>query len=108
MNNAFDQITNEILINGKKLAEIIETVKSTYLADKRPWVVGYSGGKDSTAVVEIINSCKIIDPQTKRKKKNIYCSKYSGGATGSCDLAERDTDRNKYRSTKRFFTNLNS
>ena len=31
MNNAFDQITNEILINGKKLADIIETVKSTYL-----------------------------------------------------------------------------
>ena len=40
--------------------------------------------------------CKNHYPQTKRK--NIYCClKYSGGATGSCDLAERDTGRNKYR-----------
>ena len=69
MNNTFDQITNEILINGKKLADIIETVKSTYLADKRPWVVGYSGGKDSTAVVEIIYSAVKSLPPKQREKK---------------------------------------
>lgn len=29
-------------------------IKELYLSDKTPWVVGYSGGKDSTAVLQLI------------------------------------------------------
>lgn len=29
-------------------------MQEVYLADSRPWVVGYSGGKDSTAVVQLV------------------------------------------------------
>ena len=33
---------------------VIETIKEVYLADKIPWICGYSGGKDSTAVVQLV------------------------------------------------------
>jgi DNA sulfur modification protein DndC len=32
----------------------IQTIQRLYLADAIPWVVGYSGGKDSTAVVQLV------------------------------------------------------
>lgn len=33
--------------------DILEEMKRVYKNDKRPWVIGYSGGKDSTAVVQL-------------------------------------------------------
>ena len=36
-------------ING-----LMETVRNLYLADDIPWVIGYSGGKDSTATVQLV------------------------------------------------------
>lgn len=37
-----------------KLKEILEEIRGIYLADKIPWVVGYSGGKDSSTVLQMI------------------------------------------------------
>ena len=31
-----------------------ETIRNLYLADDIPWVIGYSGGKDSTAAVQLV------------------------------------------------------
>ena len=36
-------------ITKERLDDIYEEVQSIYLSDQRPWVLGYSGGKDSTA-----------------------------------------------------------
>ncbi len=33
---------------------VIEEIKQLYKADSRPWVIGYSGGKDSTTVVQLV------------------------------------------------------
>lgn len=41
-------ITKET-ING-----LMETVRNLYLADDIPWVIGYSGGKDSTATLQLV------------------------------------------------------
>jgi len=35
------------------IRETIETLKEQYFADSRPWVVTYSGGKDSTCVLQL-------------------------------------------------------
>ena len=37
--------------NENTLEELIEEIKYVYKSDDRPWVIGYSGGKDSTTVV---------------------------------------------------------
>lgn len=39
--------------NGKPLVEgLLDEIEFVYKSDKRPWVIGYSGGKDSTLVVD--------------------------------------------------------
>ena len=34
--------------------EIINEMKMVYLHDKRPWMIGFSGGKDSTMLVMLV------------------------------------------------------
>ncbi|WNR45136.1 DNA phosphorothioation system sulfurtransferase DndC [Paenibacillus roseipurpureus] len=46
-------------------------VKETYLSDERPWVVGFSGGKDSTALVQIIFTA-LSELSTEQLTKKVY------------------------------------
>lgn len=39
---------------GPVIEELVEQTKQLYLADSIPWVVGYSGGKDSTATLQLV------------------------------------------------------
>lgn len=53
------------------LDELLEEIKYVYLSDERPWVIGYSGGKDSTVVVELVY--KMLKNLTdKERKKSVY------------------------------------
>jgi DNA sulfur modification protein DndC len=36
------------------VAVLVDEIRTRYLADRAPWVVGYSGGKDSTAVLQLV------------------------------------------------------
>ena len=38
----------------KTVALLVEEIQELYLADQIPWVVGYSGGKDSTAALQLV------------------------------------------------------
>lgn len=42
------------LLNHQKIEQSKSLIKDIYLQDQRPWVVGYSGGKDSTALVQVV------------------------------------------------------
>jgi DNA sulfur modification protein DndC len=37
-----------------RIKEITKEIQDIYLADNDPWVIGYSGGKDSTAVLQLV------------------------------------------------------
>ena len=43
---------------GRKMADVVgeltEEIRELYTADQVPWVIGYSGGKDSTAVLQLV------------------------------------------------------
>lgn len=39
---------------GRPLSEFVAETQRVYLADTRPWVIGYSGGKDSSAVMVLV------------------------------------------------------
>lgn len=41
--------------NENTREELIEELQYVYQSDNRPWVIGYSGGKDSTTVVELVD-----------------------------------------------------
>lgn len=47
---------------------LLDSVQETYLSDEIPWVVGYSGGKDSTAVLQLVWLALARLPATARRK----------------------------------------
>ena len=57
--------------NENTLEELIEEIKYVYQSDKRPWVIGYSGGKDSTTIVELVYKMLLTLPKDERNK-NVY------------------------------------
>ncbi|MGI6554471.1 MAG: DNA phosphorothioation system sulfurtransferase DndC [Bacillota bacterium] len=57
------------LYDIKKIEHAKKKIKDIYLSDTRPWVVGFSGGKDSTAVVQLIFEALNELPRRQRKKK---------------------------------------
>ena len=57
--------------NENTLDELLEEIKYVYQSDNRPWVIGYSGGKDSTTVVELVYKMLLSLPEWQRNK-NVY------------------------------------
>jgi len=55
--------------------EIFAQLRDIYLADERPWIVGYSGGKDSTAVLQMVYyMLKELPPEKRRKVVHVVCN----------------------------------
>lgn len=50
------------------LKELKNEIQTLYLRDNVPWIVGYSGGKDSTAVLQLVWSAISELPKNKRLK----------------------------------------
>ena len=53
---------------GLDLAALQEHIRTVYSADDRPWVIGYSGGKDSTCALQLIWSAIRALPEGARRK----------------------------------------
>lgn len=45
---------NNSAVTRSQIEGLMETVRNLYLADDIPWVIGYSGGKDSTATLQLV------------------------------------------------------
>lgn len=50
----YQSFINKETFANNKLSHFIADVQRVYLTDKRPWVIGYSGGKDSSAVMSLV------------------------------------------------------
>lgn len=61
------------LPNGKRLNETISRIMAAYNADSNPWVLGYSGGKDSTAVVKLVFQSLLRIQNPQKPVTIIYC-----------------------------------
>jgi 3'-phosphoadenosine 5'-phosphosulfate sulfotransferase (PAPS reductase)/FAD synthetase len=48
--------------------EIKNSLRNLYLDDPRPWLVGFSGGKDSTMVASLVFDAVLSVPPDQRKK----------------------------------------
>lgn len=59
MANYFDNYT---------LNDLLDEMEAVYLNDKRPWILGYSGGKDSSATLQVTFSMLERLPKEKRHK----------------------------------------
>ncbi len=71
----YEDFINREMFTGRPLNEYVSEVQRIYLADKRPWVVGYSGGKDSSAVVTLIYLALLgLSPEMREKPVFVVCS----------------------------------
>ncbi len=68
--------SNEVNSKGVTITKevvdgLMETVRNLYLSDDIPWVIGYSGGKDSTATLQLVwLSLRELDK--KQLKKSVH------------------------------------
>lgn len=53
---------------NERINLIIEEMKRVYLNDDRPWIIGFSGGKDSTVVVQLVYRMLLELDEGKRTK----------------------------------------
>jgi DNA sulfur modification protein DndC len=53
----------------KTIAELMAEVELIYCSDDIPWIIGYSGGKDSTAILQLIWNTLLQMPPEKRTKQ---------------------------------------
>src|SRR4029077_17129168 len=61
------------LPNRSSVLAAISRITTAYLRDPEPWVVGYSGGKDSTAVVKLIFQSLLRLKRARKPVTVIYC-----------------------------------
>ncbi|MEW8256326.1 MAG: DNA phosphorothioation system sulfurtransferase DndC [Candidatus Thiodiazotropha taylori] len=59
---------NEISIAGTVIKDLVSEMKEIYLADNRPWIIGFSGGKDSTVVLSLVYSMFVQLTEEERQK----------------------------------------
>lgn len=50
------------------IAQLEDEIRALYIADDVPWIIGYSGGKDSTATLQLVWSAISGLPAEKRQK----------------------------------------
>jgi DNA sulfur modification protein DndC len=50
------QETTEVIskLSRQRLDKLCGLILDTYTRDNRPWIIGYSGGKDSTATLQLV------------------------------------------------------
>ena len=78
MSNVFHYTTSEnqaaedglisLSFAGRPLSDLLREVKTLYQEDSRPWVIGFSGGKDSTAVLQLVYAVLLALPPEQRTK----------------------------------------
>ena len=55
-------------MNQQKLDHVMEEMKKIYLQDARPWIIGLSGGKDSTCITQLVYNMLLALPPEQRTK----------------------------------------
>ena len=55
--------------------EIKDNLRQLYVSDARPWLVGFSGGKDSTLLASLIfNTVQSVPAEQRKKEVAIVCT----------------------------------
>lgn len=62
-------MTVESIFKSRALNDIYEEIQEVYLGDHRPWILGFSGGKDSTCMIQTVWAALERLPKPKLTKK---------------------------------------
>jgi 3'-phosphoadenosine 5'-phosphosulfate sulfotransferase (PAPS reductase)/FAD synthetase len=67
--SGFDQLS----ASRQPLTALHEEIRELYLADDAPWILGYSGGKDSTATLQLDLGNDSKDPPRRTGRRASAC-----------------------------------
>ena len=59
----------ESIFKSKTIDDVYAEIQQVYLGDNRPWILGFSGGKDSTCMIQAVWSALEKLPKSKLGKK---------------------------------------
>lgn len=91
----------ESIFKSRTLDDIYGEIRQVYLGDNRPWILGFSGGKDSTCMVQLVWNALSDLPENKLHKKIFIISsdtlvespKVVAQITGSLDMMEKHSKK---------------
>lgn len=66
-----DKMLKDTNIAGRPLPDLLLEIQSLYLEDEKPWVIGFSGGKDSTTILSLIYVA-VNKLKPEQRQKHIY------------------------------------
>lgn len=69
--SSMDEMLCNTSIAGRPLPNLIQEIQALYLEDEKPWVIGFSGGKDSTTILSLIYVA-VTKLEHKQRHKHIY------------------------------------
>jgi DNA sulfur modification protein DndC len=68
-------ITRGSTLSRAELARLEDEIRTVYTSDTRPWVIGYSGGKDSTTTLQLVwQALKGLAPELLKKPVYVISS----------------------------------
>ena len=73
---------------SRTLEDLYGEIRRVYLSDNRPWILGFSGGKDSTCMVQMIWSALSSLPPEKLHKRIYIISSDTLGRVPQGDRAD--------------------
>ncbi len=88
-------------IAGFSIQHYIDEIRGLYKADNRPWVIGYSGGKDSTSILQLVYLALLSLPEAERQKPVFVVSSDTlvetpvvvGMITGTLDRIQKSAEQ---------------
>ena len=66
-----DKLIDDLSIAGRPLKDLIREIQEIYLSDLRPWIIGFSGGKDSTTILSLIYFA-LLQLKSSLRRKHVY------------------------------------
>ncbi len=68
-------MSEESVFDTRTLKDIYSEIQKVYLSDERPWVIAFSGGKDSTAVLQLVwEALALLDRDQLKKPIEVVTS----------------------------------
>ena len=63
------------ILERRTIEDVYNEIRDVYLRYPQPWVVGYSGGKDSTAVLQLVwKAIETLAPEERQKPIYVIAS----------------------------------
>ena len=59
-------MNENLVLSKQQVDDLAEIIRTLYLEDEIPWIVGYSGGKDSTAALQMVWYAVSKPPKKKK------------------------------------------